>query len=400
MLAYLDTLIGFAVVMLGTSLLITILTQMASALFSHRGANLLWGLETMFQHVPNCPLLNEVDNARRLAKDVLTHPLISDSIFSVKPEWLADRLRLATAVSPEELATILKCLAAKAEYRTLAQEITHLLASRNPSADRQIELLTGAAPLVNAELPQVAPLVVDTVNSMRDKAGELEAWFAATMDRVSSRFTTYARVWTILFAFVFAGVTGMNTFALFGDLYSHGDFRQQMAGTGPQMIELTKKVMPEGAKTMQEAVQGAMTEVYTAAVNRAVKSAGSAAVAQAADGIKTEDDGKAWIAKNVADTKQRSGALAALGQEIAAGSKAFLEERTKDAAQVRSILTSSSFDVLDVRWKKGTPVGPEIPGVLATAALLSLGAPFWFNLLKSLTNLRPLVATKQDPDAK
>src|ERR1035441_699075 len=34
MLAYLDTLIGFAVVMLGASLLITILTQMASALFS------------------------------------------------------------------------------------------------------------------------------------------------------------------------------------------------------------------------------------------------------------------------------------------------------------------------------------------------------------------------------
>jgi hypothetical protein len=139
-------------------------------------------------------------------------------------------------------------------------------------------------------------LVVDTVNSMRDKAGELEAWFAATMDRVSSRFTTYARVWTILFAFVFAGVTGMNTFALFGDLYSHGDFRQQMAGTGPQMIELTKKVMPEGAKTMQDAVQGAMTAVYTEAVNRAVKSAGSAAVAQASDGIKTEADGKAWIA--------------------------------------------------------------------------------------------------------
>lgn len=43
MLAYLDTLIGFAVVMLGASLLITILTQIVSALFSHRGANLLVG---------------------------------------------------------------------------------------------------------------------------------------------------------------------------------------------------------------------------------------------------------------------------------------------------------------------------------------------------------------------
>lgn len=58
MLAYLDTLIGFAVVMLGASLLITILTQMISAFFSHRGANLRWGLETMFKNLPNCPLLN------------------------------------------------------------------------------------------------------------------------------------------------------------------------------------------------------------------------------------------------------------------------------------------------------------------------------------------------------
>src|ERR1035441_6192455 len=109
MLAYLDTLIGFAVIMLGASLLITILTQMASAVFSHRGANLRWGLETMFQNLPNCPVLKE--NARKVAEDVLTHHLISDSIFSGQG-WLANRVKLATAVSPEELATILKELSA------------------------------------------------------------------------------------------------------------------------------------------------------------------------------------------------------------------------------------------------------------------------------------------------
>jgi len=32
-------------------------------------------------------------------------------------------------------------------------------------------------------------------------------------------------------------------------------------------------------------------------------------------------------------------------------------------------------------------------GILATAGLLALGAPFWFNLLKNLTSLRPAVAT-------
>ena len=32
-------------------------------------------------------------------------------------------------------------------------------------------------------------------------------------------------------------------------------------------------------------------------------------------------------------------------------------------------------------------------GVLMTAGLLTLGAPFWFNLLKNLMSLRPAVAT-------
>src|SRR5207248_2808663 len=37
-------------------------------------------------------------------------------------------------------------------------------------------------------------------------------------------------------------------------------------------------------------------------------------------------------------------------------------------------------------------------GMLASAALLSLGAPFWFNLLKTMSNLRPIVANKESQE--
>jgi hypothetical protein len=94
--------------------------------------------------------------------------------------------------------------------------------------------------------------------------------------------------------------------------------------------------------------------------------------------------------------------LAAFGKEIDAGSKALIEQRAKDGEEVRSILTKSSFDVVQMRWWTDKPpkLPAEIPGILATAALLSMGAPFWFNLLKSLTNLRPVVANKQDSDGQ
>ena len=39
-------------------------------------------------------------------------------------------------------------------------------------------------------------------------------------------------------------------------------------------------------------------------------------------------------------------------------------------------------------------------GILISAALLSLGAPFWFNTLKSLTNLRPKLADEIDKDPR
>jgi len=39
-------------------------------------------------------------------------------------------------------------------------------------------------------------------------------------------------------------------------------------------------------------------------------------------------------------------------------------------------------------------------GILTSAALLSLGAPFWFNTLKSLANLRPLLADQIGQEQK
>jgi len=38
-------------------------------------------------------------------------------------------------------------------------------------------------------------------------------------------------------------------------------------------------------------------------------------------------------------------------------------------------------------------------GMLITALSLSVGAPFWFNMLRELANLRPLLAGKVEQEA-
>jgi len=386
MLAYLDTLIGFAVVMLGASLVITILTQMISGLFSHRGANLRWGLTTMFQNFPDCPLLKA--NAANVAKDVLTHPLISDSIFSMKPAWLADRIRLAQAIDPDELVVILKDLSRKPAYTAiagLAAEIDTLIDARNSAADRHLTMITSSPALAGLLVSGAAPLLQGTVNSIQADAGKIEAWFNATMDRVSARFTTYIRLWTVAFAVALALGTGLNAVTLLNDLYTNGAFREAVAGSATQMMDLAGRVLPNGP-------QDVATKMYTDAVTKAIADS-SAKADTAPSGIASENAARAWLTAHVSDTAQQSAALSAF-------EKVLMNERVQDAAAVRTILTKASFDVRQFGWKPDQPYGPQIPGALVTAALLSLGAPFWFNMLKQLTNLRPILANKQDDATK
>jgi hypothetical protein len=364
---------------------------MISALFSHRGANLKWGLETMFKNLPNCPLLNTVAHAEMAAKDALTHPLISDSIFSLKPQWLADRVRLATAIHPDELSAILRDLSTKPAYVAIAglpAEIEALVNAQNPATNRRLALLSSVPAIAALNLPDKVPLLQDAVKSIKDEAGQLEAWFNATMDRVSSRFTTYIRLWTVAAAVLLAFGTGLNTVTLLSELYTNGAFRQSLAGSANQMLAVGGTVLPAGG-------QSAVGKMYTDAVAAALTGA-KLTIAPPTTGINSDADAVSWLKTNVTDPAQQTAALAAYDQAI----KASLDQGLKNAAAVRSILDNASFDVRKFGWKQDQPLPPQIPGVLVTAALLTLGAPFWFNMLKQLTNLRPIVANKSDTPAK
>src|SRR6478672_10681993 len=97
MLEYLDTLIGFAAIMLGLSLIVTIVNQMVSSVLGLRGASLHQGLTMLIQSLhegsdlpanvklvegnqPSAGLLEAVE-------DILVHPLVSDSAFSWVKRW-------------------------------------------------------------------------------------------------------------------------------------------------------------------------------------------------------------------------------------------------------------------------------------------------------------------------
>jgi hypothetical protein len=91
--------------------------------------------------------------------------------------------------------------------------------------------------------------------------------------------------------------------------------------------------------------------------------------------------------------------------EMAVADTAALRQLTNAAADFNSILNDKlKFQLMPDPYPQPfynywTPGWSHFWGVVVSAALLSLGAPFWFNLLKSLSSLRPVLAGKEQNES-
>jgi hypothetical protein len=408
-LPYLDTLIGFAIVMLMISLLITILTQMVSALINHRGGNLKWGLKTLFQNVGPALYPQLATNASTLSDEVLRHCLISDSWFSNNraAKWFAERVpllqrlfnrfQLATAIRPKELADILRQFAANppgalallpaGDRAALSDNITALLGANNLSAVRDLNLVGEAVAAAIPAIPgPVAPLMQQTVSAISSTAGSLEAWFGSMMDRAAQRFVMYIKLWTVLFGCLFAFGTGLNSISLLNELYSNSSLRTALVGASQQLTASATTVLNP---------QNTMTAALTDSLTQALKEANITPAEQPPE-ISTTAAGEQWIRANV-PAAQVAAVLDRFNADSTVASQKLIQEGAQNASQIAKLASQSGFDILKFRWPAKPDVG-YLAGVLATAALLSLGAPFWFNALKAMTNLRPVVASKEDAE--
>ena len=72
---------------------------------------------------------------------------------------------------------------------------------------------------------------------------------------------------------------------------------------------------------------------------------------------------------------------------------------TSDPAQVRAQLTGLQKQLADTQLQVFAKTWDEVrfAGLAMTAVFLSLGAPFWFNLLRQMSSLRPSIARVVDP---
>jgi hypothetical protein len=398
MLKQLDVLIGFAVVMSIVSMLIMVINQMVLSGLQLRGKQLMDALEAMFKTLK--PDLGE--KAKALAEAVLRHPVISDSAKS------GDKRGLASAIRPEELLAILKKLEASADdpdkwigNKTLKHADEALVRKDDRTPEQQndkpiITTLAGAArdvlgileqpdqavtqanqqlSTVIATLPEAIKNNIQTLQAratinVQTTLQRVEKWFGTVEDRAREWFATRAQQCNVVIAVCLVLCLQLDAFKLYRQLQSDDAYRSALVGSAATVQKQAQELKEHADKAAQAAnKESAATEFdywtkaandvrkKTAELDKDIQGQGFQIFPASYPGTLWEWLG--WATRHDSNSSKPSCCLSIEGL---------------------------SFSV------------SHFLGMAFFAALLSLGAPYWFNLLKTLTSFRPLLAQEVDKD--
>ena len=405
MLKQLDTLIGFAVVMSVISLLITIITQTISSLLGLRGKNLADALEAM-AHKIDPGIDKQVKGlAKALANKVLTDSAVSDSVLSMSNTLWPDMWKRASAIRPDELLEILEAFAGKTTIpatgpttvEEAAAKLLQELGKPSPATKDAIAALTAQLPALAA---QKGLDIINEFNAATNVAlGNLGKWFNSTQDRAKQWFAMHTRIVTVIASIIAAFGLQLDSFKLLNRISSDSELRARLVAGAPALQKQAQEVFDATdpkSLSLHTNILAELNKQYSGITNFLILQTNLASL----------DDAAHWISNRLATTafSNRIDAVVDDYTNTAAKfSRKKVDELTKNFGTISEEFSKTGIELIPEPYPKAGQWGwpfSHLLGILASAALLSLGAPFWFNILKSLTNLRPLLAQQIEKKPK
>jgi hypothetical protein len=411
-LRYLDTAIGFAVVMLLLSLLITAFVQSIVGLFNLRGKNLQGGLEL---------LLGQIGVEERLRKVIATEVLIHPSVAT---PGLVSWSRRATAIRVEELFRVLRQLGLgngiSGRRPTLKERMLRKL-GRGPSVSEQkliadaqeaVKGLVREPLLAAARLEQLA---TDMSKGAPAWAAELRAWMTAElgqpekviagvsdwfdciMDRTSQRFAVWTRWISIGAAIALTVILRLDTPGVLNRIWSNAALREQLVAAAPEALQV--------ADTMRtyEKRQRTLATSAILAVRDSQQSDTIVRLLANVPELGTYQDGARWLDSVLKGHNGADSLLASFRSQMALRTDSLLRRYQASSRQVRAALADPAIGIFQTPlppiWDYWWNVDHAMRGLISVV-LLSLGAPFWYNMLKRGANLRPIVAQRVEEETE
>jgi hypothetical protein len=230
-----------------------------------------------------------------------------------------------------------------------------------------------------------------------------QRWFGSAQDRAEQWFQTHTRVVTVVCSICAALVLQLDTADIYRQLRASPALTQGLAKAASSVLEQGSKIRdPNNAPAHQAYLQWA--EKHPEQTLSALPAS------------RTLDEYRqalnAQLTGNNVNAEEAKALLDEYDLLYTSAAKKFEQSSREQAERLRETVAEAGFDLVPVnflgRWDQPIEIKvhgwprlkrqmghtfSHLLGILATAGLLALGAPFWFNLLKNLTSLRPALAT-------
>jgi hypothetical protein len=116
---------------------------------------------------------------------------------------------------------------------------------------------------------------------------------------------------------------------------------------------------------------------------------------EAMPGFASREDAVSWLQATVDEDPALENLVSAYQLEVNGELVSDADKLIDHSASLKRELARSDYQLLPEKWQGWKPVKHELPGLFLAVAFLSLGAPFWYNMLKSLASLRPMRAPER-----
>jgi hypothetical protein len=442
MLQSLDTLIALVTYLSLCSIFVLIIVQMLSAALSLRGKSLANALALTFDSIDS----TLTDGAgQRLAQKILSDPLLSDSVSADKssdnsgPALLVvnqkfgglmpkvNSFKLANAIRPAEVYEALKKLANGGDAD--AGALIAKIAGTSPKAEEitaKLKALSDIAaavvdPATKAEiLKGVGAASAEIVREIDSAKERFESWCQSAQDRAEQWFRTHTRGFTIGASIVFTCFCQIDGLELFKVMSTNSAAREAMGKAGQQLLAdgsawmdvsgaqetalmtaeewnrqhgADVKIDATGIETKDQVRRNATAALTTA------KTAAAEAVKDASTDAAKKPAAVAKVARITELEENFKSKFESVEETAHATFMSRMDERRK---KIKAATDATGYPIFPDgrwwRWPGASTLGSflnalcHLPGVALFAALLTLGAPYWFNLLKNLASLRPALA--------
>lgn len=210
----------------------------------------------------------------------------------------------------------------------------------------------------------------------------LESWYDETMDRVSGWYKKYSQFILLLIGFVIAIVFNVDTIKIVGTLERDPKLREQIVGQAQAFLKVHPNLDKEKAD-----VKAVNKRQADSIMPNLKDSAAKDSIAKIASLLKRKNDSTDAEYEAI---RQKGISLNKQANDLVQGDVKKMNESLGTGIHHLGIKKPNAF------WK----FMKAVFGWILTAIALSLGAPFWFDLLNKLMKLRSSITEGKDSGKK